>query len=72
MELTISHIKECDAYYYNLDTNGEDDMDYDDPRFDICLYFMPPSGEFDRDIRNIKRLETLLPVYPVIAKAETL
>ena len=39
-----------------------------DTRVDICLYFIAPHALLPADIATIKRLGSMVPIVPIIAK----
>lgn len=43
-----------------------------DTRVDICLYFIAPHALLPADIATIKRLGSMVPIVPIIAKVPSL
>ncbi|KAI8474151.1 MAG: Septin-domain-containing protein [Monoraphidium minutum] len=49
-----------------------DMSDVDDPRIDVCLYAMPPHRLRQNDVRYMSQLGKLVPIVPVVLKADTM
>ena len=43
-----------------------------DPRVDVCLYFIPPHRLKEVDIEFMKQLSGVVPLIPIIAKADSM
>ena len=43
-----------------------------DSRVDVCLYFVPPHRLHRTDLRFIKQLNGMVPVIPILAKADAM
>eukprot|EP00884_Botryococcus_braunii_P007002 jgi/Botrbrau1/16302/Bobra.0066s0071.1 len=43
-----------------------------DPRVDLCLYFLPPHAIHPLDVEIMGRISQLVPVVPIISKADSL
>ena len=46
--------------------------DDDDPRVDVCIYFLSPHRVKPIDLKFITELSVLAPVVPVLAKADSM
>lgn len=71
----LEHIRACSERYYQQETSpdrGSPLHTVPDIRIDVCLYFLQPHRLRRTDIRFIKELSKLVPVVPVLAKADAM
>ena len=71
----LDHITSCSHHYlgYELDPHRRAALHHlPDCRVDVCLYFLPPHHLRRADVDFLDKLSSLIPVVPILAKADTM
>lgn len=75
MEPVLDYIKACSraCLEYEQDVSrGAPLTKFEDPRVDVCIYFIPPHRIKPVDVKFMQELAELVPVIPILAKADSM